>query len=111
MATLVEKLRKAREQQVTVGGFTFTVRRPTDVEALALRGATSMRDLMPFVIGWDTVREIDVLPGGDPHPLAFDVDVAAEWLADRPDLLTPLIDAIHEQYRAHVAALGEIAKN
>lgn len=29
---LVDKLRRAREFQVETGGFTFTLRRPTDVE-------------------------------------------------------------------------------
>lgn len=108
---LVEKLRKAREQQVTVGGFTFTVRRPTDIEALALRGASGVAALLPFVVGWSGVKEIDVLPGGNPVELPYDAATAAEWLADRPDLLEPLVKAIMDAYRAHVAALEGAAKN
>ena len=110
MATLVEKLRKAREQQVTVGVFTFTVRRPTDIEAMGFNDATLLR-MIDFVVGWDGVNEIDVLPGGNPQPLKFDAAVAREWLADRPDLLLPLSDAIVNLYRAHAAALEDAKKN
>ena len=109
--SLVDKIRRARETQVAVGGYTFTVRRPTDVEAIALRDAHGMADMMRFVTGWALVREIDLIPGGSPTDVPFDAEIAAEWLADRPDLLTPLITAVHEQYRAHVLALGEVAKN
>lgn len=108
--SLVEKIRKAREQQVVAGDFTFTVRRPTDVQMMALTGK-GIESLVPFVIGWEGVREMDVLPGGDGHALAFDAAVAAEWLADRPDLLTPLADAIIAGYKAHAETLGAAAKN
>lgn len=109
--SLAEKLRKAREKQVEVGGFTFTVRRPTDVEAIRLRQGVELSDLLGFVVGWHGVRELDLIPGGDPHPLPFDAEVAREWLADRPDLLNPLIDAVIDTYRAHVKALEDAAKN
>lgn len=109
--SLVDKIRKARERDVEVGGYTFTMRRPTDIEAMALRDADSVADLLPFVVGWAGVKEIDVLPGGDAFPLAFDAAVAAEWLADRPDLLDPLVTAIMDAYRAHAAALEGAAKN
>jgi hypothetical protein len=108
---LVEKMRAAREQTVDVGGFKFRVRRPTDVEVMDLRGNVSVAALVRYVVGWDGVRELDLLPGGDPHPLVFDAAVAAEWLADRPDLLTPLSAAIMDAYRAHVEAMGVATKN
>jgi hypothetical protein len=111
--SLADKMRKARESVVTVGEYKFTVRRPTDVEANALRadGRLSVAAFIPFVVGWDGVREMDMLPGGDPHPLAFDADACKEWLADRPDLLTPISNAIMDAYLAHVAALKDVAKN
>lgn len=110
--SLVEKIRRARERNVDVGGFTFTVRRPTAVQwyRLAAEDARAS-DLLPYVIGWEGVREIDVVPGGADVPLAFDAALAAEWLADRPDLLIPLSDAIMDAYRAHVAALEGAEKN
>lgn len=111
MHALVEKIRRARERNVEVGGYTFTVRRPTDIEAMALRGATGIADLLVYIVGWAGVQQIDILPSGDAVPQAFDADVAAEWLADRPDLLQPLVEAVMDAYRAHVVALEEAAKN
>ena len=110
---LADKLRKARESQKTLGEFTFTIRRPTDVEANALRssGRLTPAAFLPFVIGWDGVKELDMIPGGDPHPLAFDADVCKEWLSDRPDLLSPLADAIMDAYMKHVEGLKGITKN
>lgn len=111
MSALIQKLRKARERNVAVGGYTFTVRRPTDLEALDLRTASRIDALLRFVVGWQGVNEIDLMPGGSAVPVAFDAALAAEWLADRPDLLDPLVDAIVDAYRAHVAALEAAAKN
>jgi hypothetical protein len=108
--SLVQKLRKAREVQVQAGGYTFTVRRPTDVQMMALSGQ-GVEALVPYVVGWEGVREIDVLPSGDAHPLDFDAAVCAEWLADRIDLLSPLADAIIAAYKAHAETLEAAAKN
>lgn len=108
---LIEKLRKAREQNVEVGGYTFTVRRPTDVEMINLSGVGSAGRMLPFVVGWEGVKEIDIIPGGDPHPLPFDADVCAEWLADRVDLFSPLVKAIMASYHQHAGALETKAKN
>ena len=66
---------------------------------------------LPHVVGWKGVREIDLIPGGDPHPLEFSAEVRDEWLADRPDLLGPLVQAMGEAYQAHADALGAAAKN
>lgn len=111
MMGLADKIRKAREQSVEVGGYTFTVRRPTDVEMIALRGDGSVARLFPFIVGWDGVKELDIIPGGDPHPLAFDGEACREWLSDRPDLLGPLVEIILGSYRKHAEALEGAAKN
>jgi hypothetical protein len=110
MAALLDKIRKARETRVEVGGYTFTVRRPTDVEMIGLRGR-GIGSLLPFVVGWDGVRELDIINGGDPHPLAFDADVCAEWLSDRADLFGPLVKAVQEAYDRHAGELEAAAKN
>jgi hypothetical protein len=111
MNPLIAKLRKAREKNVEAGGFIFTIRRPTDVEAMQMGGFKDPSMLIPYVIGWDKVREIDVVPGGDAHPLPFDADVCREWLCDQPDLLAPLVEAITEAYVAHRTELKEQEKN
>jgi hypothetical protein len=109
--SLIEKLRRSRERVVDVGGYSFTVRRPTDLEAIALRGAAGIDDLLVYVVGWKGIKEIDIVPGGNATDVAFDAALAAEWLADRPDLLQPLAEAIMDAYRAHVTALEGAAKN
>ncbi len=111
MSVLLEKIRKAREQKVEAGGFTFTVRRPTDLEMMEMRGTGSVGRLLPFVVGWDGVKELDVIPGGDPHPIAFDADVCKEWLSDRPDILGPVVEKLMQAYDEHIKAVEGAAKN
>lgn len=109
--SLVDKIRKAREQIIEAGGFSFTIRRPTDVEMLDLQGTVSISHLFRFIVGWSGVKEIDLIPGGGPDPVPFSADVCAEWLADRPDLLGPLVSSVTESYARHTEALESAAKN
>lgn len=109
--SVAEKLRRARQITKEIGGFSFTLRRPTDLEMLELRHATTPRNFIRFVVDWGPVSELDLgVPGGDPHPLAFDAEACAEWLADRPDLLVPIYEKILELYEAHAARLGAAEK-
>lgn len=109
--SLVQKIRKARESRVEVGGYGFQIRRPTALEMMEINGKARGRAYLGFIIGWDGVTQLDVIPGGDPHPLEFDADVCAEWLTDRLDLLAPLTDAIDSAYAAHEARLEDAKKN
>lgn len=109
--SLVEKIRKARETKVEAGGFTFVIRRPTALEMSEMASASRGRAVLPFVIGWDGVREMDIIPGGDPHPLPFDAGVCAEWLADRFDLLVPLATQVFDAFVAHQARLNDEKKS
>lgn len=114
MSALVEKMRRAREQRVEVGGFTFTVRRPTDVEMLTKRARLAQQDvgaLMDCVVGWSGVQQMHLIPGGDGAPVEFDAGVCAEWLSDRPDLLNPLAVAVLDAYQAHQKSLADAKKN
>lgn len=111
MSALIDKIRRAREQRVSAGTHTFIVRRPTDLEMLRFQQDRRPEALLRFVVGWDDVTEGDILPGGDPHPLAFDADVCTEWLADRMDLFGPVTSAIVEAYEAHARAKDSAAKN
>lgn len=110
MSTLSEKLRKAREFTVEAGGYSFTLLRPTDVEWLELSSQNTARALLPYVIGWGDVKELDIIPGGDPHPLPFDGEACREWLLDRIDLLPDLIDAFVKAYQAHLSARADAEK-
>lgn len=109
--SLVEKMRRARESRVEAGGFTFVIRRPTTLEMIEIQDQPRGRAILPFVIGWEGVKELDLIAGGDPHPLEFDPAVAAEWLTDRADLLGALSAAIFDSYVAHAKRQEEAQKN
>ena len=112
MSALLQKLLKAREKRVTLGKFVFVVRRPTPLEhEEKLRKGDVARGILSFVVGWENVTEGDIVPGGDPHPLAFDAAACAEWLADRPDLFEPIARAVVDAFGAHVRELESALKN
>lgn len=109
--SLVEKIRKARETRVGAGGFTFVIRRPTALEMIEIQNQPRGRAILPFVIGWEGVKEVDLIPGGDPHPLAFSADACEEWLTDRLDLLAPVADAVFAAFKEHEDRLEDAKKN
>lgn len=110
MHALIDKLRRARERRVEVGGHSYTVRRPTDAEALRLGGSNYLDLVTRFTVGWD-LREMDLVPGGGDTPVDWDADLWAEWVADQPDLWPPLAQAILEAYQDHERARAAAAKN
>jgi hypothetical protein len=91
MSALADKIRKARESEVPAGGFSFTVRRPTDAEAMNLGGVKPVELLVRFVVGWN-LREI-------------------EWVSDQPEVMGTLSAAIVKAYEAHAAKREDAAKN
>lgn len=118
----MSKLTKYRQQRVPVGGYTFVVLRPTELQMAEIRAGLPMgskqlaglalqRALLGFVVGWEGVTEGDVLPGGMPHPLEFDADLCAEWLSDRLDLLVPLAEAVIDLVRKRREDAEARAKN
>ncbi|MER2518572.1 MAG: hypothetical protein ABTR92_19610 [Candidatus Accumulibacter phosphatis] len=113
MSALLQKLLRARETQIPVGEYVFTIRRPTPLEheEKLSKGNNPARGILSFVVGWENVTSADIIPGGDPHPLAFEAAVCAEWLSDRPDLFAPIAEAIVQAYRAHILALEDSLKN
>lgn len=108
--SLIEKMRKARQRTVDVGGLTFTVRRPTDLEATKLGGADTQA-LLAYVVGWSGVQEIHLIPGGTSVEVPWSEDVCREFLADRPDLWAPIIEAVISAYTTHTATLESAVKN
>jgi hypothetical protein len=103
--SLIDKLRRAREKKIEPGGVTFIVRRPTDLDMMEMAGKVDARKLIPFIIGWEGVTEGHLVNGGDPHPLPFDREACAEWLADRPDLLAPVVEQTIALYSDHAKQL------
>lgn len=108
---LIAKMRAAREQTVEVGGFTFVVRRPTEMDMIEMQDKPLGRSALRHVVGWSGVKESDVLVNGDPEPLEYDAEVAEEWFTDRIDLLAPLTEAVINSFRHHAAAREVAEKN
>jgi len=107
---LIEKLLRARESGVTVGERTFTIRRPTDAEAVAMTSSTDRDFVRKFVVGWN-LTELDIYAGGNADKIEFDAELWSEWVADHPELWTPLAKAILDAYLAHVEARKATEKN
>lgn len=107
--SLIEKIKKAREQRVDAGGYSFTIRRPTDMDMLTLRNqAPTQGDIMHrYVTGWSGVLENHVVPGGSSDQVPFDSDLFIEWVSDRPELWRPLTDAIMQSYEAHFKEVAD----
>lgn len=111
MSALSEKIRKAREIRVPVGGKTFIVLRPTTLDMIDLQGRSAARAIIPHIIGWEGVTSLDLYPGGDGAPVPFDADACAEWLSDRVDFLGPIAQAAVEAYDTHRQRIEDDAKN
>lgn len=111
---LIKRMRQARELKVPIEGtgFEFTILRPTDWDTqVMLRDRASFFDVArDHVIGWNNVREVDLVKGGTTDPAEFDSMIWAEWLADRPDFWEPLNKAITEAYTKHQEKKNEAAK-
>lgn len=109
--SLADKIRKAREVKVEAAGFSFTVRRPTDLEMIELNKQSAARAVIPYIVGWEGVSELSMFDGGSPHPIPFDKDACAAWLEDRLDILSAIVKGVFEAYEAHQKKLAETVKN
>jgi hypothetical protein len=112
-ANLIKRLQENRKLKVKVGRFTFTCRRPTDLESAQwYRNGQNGADLfMNFVIDWDGVQEKDVMGGGGTDLLPFDLGLWQTWVVDRMDLWEPIANAIKDAYRDHQKDMEAIEKN
>jgi hypothetical protein len=108
--SLIDKLRKARETVVEVEGFKFTVRRPTDQEAINLRDITFIEVAQRYVVGWAGVQELHLIPGGDGREVGFDADLWKEWCADHPEFWQPISTAVMDAYQKHRQEQDETKK-
>ena len=110
--TLIEKIRKARELMVEVNGHQFTIRRPTDEEAINFSSESfGLVDIVKlFTVGWN-LTELDLIPGGGGEPVKFDHALFCEWVADQPIIWQPLGEAIMKAYSDHAAKREDAKKN
>jgi hypothetical protein len=105
--TLAARL-KSREQDVTVNGHVFTVRRPKPAEMV--QDMTHMDLIRRFVVGWN-LTNADLVPGGTPDPEPFDAALFADFVDDDETLWMPLSEAISGLWKARVEAKGAAEKN
>lgn len=112
MSVLSEKMRKAREVRVESGGHVFVVLRPTPLQFEAMsRGGDLAKSVLALVVDWDKFIESDLIPGGDPHPVKFDADACAEWLADHPEDFNKVTEAVVDAMAKYVEARDGAVKN
>lgn len=110
MNKLLDRLQKARQRKVDAGGFSFTIRRPTDLQMAKLAGKDAYELVLQYVVGWN-LKEIDVVPGGDSIDAEFSAELWQSWIEDHPDLWLPLIEEIKKLYAEHAKLVEDSAKN
>jgi len=112
MSALSDKMRKARQVRVESNGRVFVVLRPTPIqwEEIARQGDL-YRGVVSLVVGWDGFVELDLIPGGDPHPVPFDADAAAEWLSDHPEDFNQVAEAMIAAMNKYVEGRDGAVKN
>jgi hypothetical protein len=107
---LVEKIRKAREQNITINGHTYTIRRPTDGELANMPDSRTLDFVQRFVVGWD-FKEVDLIPGGGPETVPFDLLLWAEYVNDHSEIWEALVSPMLESYRKHKEQTEVATKN
>ena len=98
---------RARQGRVTIGDFVLVFLRPSPYAVAELSWLGRRFDLAfaeGLVVGWENVRESDLIPGGDPVAADFDRDLFSAWLRDRPDFWEPLTTAVVESYTRYQEA-------
>lgn len=112
-AELIRRLRQARERVVEAGGFRFRYLRPTaeDVGEMRRDRVTVIGLAKRFVIGWEGVREQDIVKGGTDAPAEFSSELWAAWCSDRPDLWSVIGQAVMDAYVEHTAQQERAKKN
>jgi hypothetical protein len=115
--SLIDKIKKARETGVEVDGFRFNVRLPSPKEMHIVREAIAKNPQVAmcevaerFVVGWDGVKEIDLIPGGTGVAVEFDHALWAEWCQYKPQFWFPIADAALKAYNTYMETQGETKK-
>jgi len=110
--SLLDQRIKAKSSTVEADGRVFTIRRPTDEEALKIgRDGVDMLEIVRrFTTGWD-LSELDLVSSGTSEKTPFDSDLFADWVADQPQLWVPLGEAILNAYKAHAEKRDTAVKN
>ena len=109
--SLIDKLRAARLSQVDADGHLYTIRRPTDAEAVSLAQSAGLDLVRQFVADWDHTELSLGIPGGSAVAVPFDAELWREWVADQPQVWGILAEAIIAAYSSHAEKRETDAKN
>lgn len=113
-SVILKKMDKAAQSAVKVGGYTFTIQRPTKYEMAKISSEkdASFFDLAHrFVVGWDGVTEADLMPSGGETAVPFDREIWRRWLEDREDFWQPISQAVMESFTRHAEQTKADKKN
>lgn len=112
MATILERMRKAREHWVEIGeGKAVCLLRPRFEDLRLFRGEIPSALAAEFAVGWRGVREADLVPSGGDIEVPFDTAILREWLADQPDASLKLSEWLLQAARERTQALKDAEKN
>ena len=111
MASLIERMRSARETWFEVGGLSFCIRRPTLYQLSEWRLLAGDEFLRRCVVNWRAVREQDLVRGGSDSVVPFDSDLFLEFVQDRPEVMTGLAEEVRRLITAHADAAETAEKN
>jgi len=114
---LARSMLRRRQKAVVAAGIKWLVQRPTAYDLLKLRESTKdqteqgMEFILRNVVGWEGVKESDILPGESDTSVDFSEIIAKVYLEDHPEAWGILNDAIWDLVNAHGAKVDAISKN
>lgn len=112
MTSLIERMQRSRERWLELkDGRALLLRRPTVTKLMDLSRGDREELVRQCLIGWRGFTEADVLPGGGSFQCDFALDVAVEWLLDRPQVFAEVIDDLHARVLEFVGATEADRKN
>jgi hypothetical protein len=112
MATLLERLRAARESWVSTGEGSFEVllRRPTELQLARWRQDPGEQVLARCLVGWRGITEAELVPGGEGRVPPFDVGACVEYLEDRPAAYAKVFEGLQGLLDARAARTEAVEK-
>jgi len=110
---LIDRLRDERVSTLTIGHMTFMIKRPTDIDMAKLHteGKTLYDVAEISVIGWEGVKESDIISDGSDALVKFDEGLFREWIKDQYDLWEPIRNKAIEAYEKHIEKREDAKKN
>lgn len=114
MSNLSDRLYKARQFKYQVdGGPKLILIRPTMYEMIEVHTTgISHNDIAKrFTVGWESVKESDIIKGGASEEIPFDADAWAAWLDEHGTWWTPIGLAIAQSFNEHLERQAAAEKN